>query len=237
VPFQLARLRPHDDDRARLEAELRRHIAVHHMHRIDGRRARWQAKQPIETFVYRYAVLDVQQAIVGAANVEKAVVLSRPPREAREGGLYALAGDWLGDTAHSVSRQRVRVFRSVLAGISVDDDIFSQCGPSSQRELDRQSAADDERLCKELRIAGGHTHRVGARRNVGEAEGAVDAARCASDLGAEGIGDHDLGGRYRLPGRVTDDAVYASDLKLGCSRSRDQDNEERCNLFEDHKPA
>ena len=58
-----------------------------------------------------------------------------------------------------------------------------------------------------------------------------------SDLGAEGIGDHDLGGRYRLPGRVTDDAVYASDLKLGCSRSRDQDNEERCNLSEDHKPA
>ena len=79
------------DHRARLQPVLGRHVTGHDVQAADAGRVGRDAEELIDAVVHRHAVLDVEEAVVDAADVDQAVVLAGPPGQRRQHLLQAAA--------------------------------------------------------------------------------------------------------------------------------------------------
>ena len=184
-------------------------------------------EQAIQPCVDRNTVLHVEQSIVHAAHVKKAVVLGHPARQARERGLYALARKRLANLTDNVAGERPRMFGGSEAGVSAHDDGLGDDGAGLKRELHWEGSANHERAGQHDRPTELHPDDVRAWCNVRDPKRPVGLGGRAADGVARRILQHH--GGVCDPGRlgIEDAPVKLRDLEL-CRQGEDRRADEYC---------
>ena len=165
----LARRRPHLDDAARLEAELRRDVPDHDVDRLDHLWIGRDAVGAIHPLVHRHAVDDIQKPVIHAARVHQAVIFGRPSRRRRNGILQSAAADANGRAPHGVARERRSCRgRDRLICFGRHVHLFGERGRELQLERNRKRVGDGQTLDYRFEWRRFRLQRVAADRHVGE---------------------------------------------------------------------